>query len=202
MEYGYYETDNTELAMQIRELRGLVVETLQLLKTMQKAQNEFLGFYSLNLLNQTSNSGGDIGGESIGGIRGKREGGNKGGQKTQKNTTISEPIEHTDAWQIMEQAGALLSVYLNHVELERMQSKRAKEQAADVMRKLLQQGYTKQHILQAVTDANNSEFWRRQFRSLLKLTRKNADGVPYIDVFLALNQNAHKLPTKRARIIV
>ena len=114
----------------------------------------------------------------------------------------SECSEHTEAVEIMERAGVILSRYLNHVETERLNSKKAKEQAADVMRKLLKQGYTKQHILQAVTDATNNEFWRKQFRSLLKLSRKNADGVPYIDVFLALNQNAHKLPTKRARIIV
>jgi hypothetical protein len=88
------------------------------------------------------------------------------------------------------------------MELERMKSSNALKQSAGVMAKLLQAGYTNEHILQAVTDAANDQFWRKQFRSLLKLTRKNKDGVMYVDVFLALNQNNHKLPQQRKKIIV
>lgn len=92
--------------------------------------------------------------------------------------------------------------YLSGIELKRVQSAAGLRNAANEVAKLLKTGYTEAQIVQAVTDATNEPFWRKQFRSMLKLTRKNKDGVPYIDVFLALNQKNHKLPSNRPKIIV
>jgi hypothetical protein len=88
---------------------------------------------------------------------------------------------------------SLMAKNLNSLETERLYSKRATEVAIETYCKLLKLGYTEQLIAQSVQDACNDSFWSRQFRSYPKLLRKNKDGVFYIDVFLSLRQNSHKL---------
>lgn len=140
--------------------------------------------------------GGIIGGEKKGDIKGKKEGGKKGGERGDANdpdgvfTLIAKTCH-----------GFMLP-YLNEIEAKRLQGGPGMMAAAKEVRKLMKSGYTEAQIVQAVKDATNEPFWRPNFRSLLKLSRKNRDGTPYIDVFLALNQKHHKLPTNRPRIIV
>lgn len=162
--------------------------------TPKTAQNE--NFEGTFLKVQDGDLGGIIGGESIGGNRGKREGGKKGGERGDANdpdgvfTLIAKTCH-----------GFMLP-YLSEIEAKRLQGGPGMIAAAKEVRKLMKSGYTEAQIVQAVKDATNEPFWRPNFRSLLKLSRKNRDGTPYIDVFLALNQKHHKLPSNRPRIIV
>jgi len=210
MDTEYYTPDLTEISMQladlnrtVTELRGLIVSAFvnegSEWKTFSDGEKKFLGLHGF--------AGGIIGGEIRGDLKGRKEGGNKGGGKGEseppKNPQNCERILNAqDAEYLASKCTAVIARYLNPMELERMNSSNALKQSAGVMAKLLQAGYTNEHILQAVTDAANDPFWRKQFRSLLKLTRKNKDGVMYVDVFLALNQTNHKLPQQRKKIIV
>lgn len=148
------------------------------------------------LAEESGGLGGIIGGEIRGECEGREEGGKKGGGRgfedgPQKVSTL-----------IAEKCHLIMARYLSGIELKRVQSAAGLRNAANEVAKLLKTGYTEAQIVQAVTDATNEPFWRKQFRSMLKLTRKNKDGVPYIDVFLALNQKNHKLPSNRPKIIV
>ena len=153
-------------------------------------------FKDSDLSEETGGLGGIIGGESIGGLRGKREGGKKGGERG-----FQDDPEKVSTM-IAEKCHKIMLPYLSEHEVKRVQSAPGLRSAASEVRKLLKWGYTEAQIVQAVTDAANEPFWRTNFRSLLKLSRKNRDGTPYIDVFLALNQKHHKLPSNRPRIIV
>lgn len=153
-------------------------------------------FKDSDLSEEIGGLGGIIGGESIGGNRGNREGGNKGGERG-----FQDDPEKVSTM-IAEKCHKIMLPYLSEHEVKRVQSAPGLRSAASEVRKLLKWGYTEAQIVQAVTDAANEPFWRTNFRSLLKLSRRNRDGVPYIDVFLALNQRNHKLPTNRPRIIV
>lgn len=84
-------------------------------------------------------------------------------------------------------------MHLSEFEIERQISRENMQHSLATYDKLIRTGYTKELIEQAVQDAMNDAFWRLQFRSFRKLTRKNKDGVQYIDVFLALNRKQHKL---------
>jgi hypothetical protein len=210
MDTEYYTPDLTEISMQLAELNRTVTELRGLIvsafanegsewKIFLDGEKKFLGLHGF--------AGGIIGGEIRGDLKGRKEGGNKGGGKgvsePPKNPQNCERILNApDVEYLASKCTAVIARYLNPMELERMNSSNAMKQNAGVMAKLLQAGYTNEHILQAVTDAANDPFWRKQFRSLLKLTRKNKDGVMYIDVFLALNQTNHKLPQQRKKIIV
>lgn len=140
--------------------------------------------------------GGIIGGEIRGEYEGRKEGGKKGGERG----FLDDPEKVSTM--IAEKCHKIMLPYLSEHEVKRVQSAPGLRSAASEVRKLLKWGYTEAQIVQAVTDAANEPFWRTNFRSLLKLSRRNRDGVPYIDVFLALNQRNHKLPTNRPRIIV
>lgn len=176
-------------------LRGIErIETALQNHSQNSAQNEnFKGDFVRNL---KTGLGGDYRGGSDMGFKGKREGGEIRGGKGEKiapnevSTTVV-----TEALKIME-------CYLSEMEFSRANSATGRNAAAKEVQKLLNAGYSAAQVVQAVRDASNEPFWRKQFRSIAKLTRKNKDNVPYIDVFLALNQTKHKLPTNRPRIIV
>lgn len=63
--------------------------------------------------------------------------------------------------------------------------------------KLQELGYTDAQIRQAVYNATRDDFWRRNCRSISKLSTKTKAGDLCIDLFLSLNQQAHKMPTGR-----
>ena len=210
MDTEYYTPDLTEISMQLAELNRTVTELRGLIvsafvnegsewKTFSDGEKKILGLPGF--------AGGIIGGEIRGDIKGRKEGGKKGGGKGDELTSKSPKnceriLNAQDLDNLASKCTAVIARYLNPMELERMNSSNALKQNAGVMAKLLQAGYTNEHILQAVTDAANDPFWRKQFRSLLKLTRKNKDSVMYVDVFLALNQTNHKSPQQRKKIIV
>ena len=149
--------------------------------------------------------GGIIGGEEIGGIRGKEKGGNKGGGKgeiiSKKSPEKIVKNEHPEHAEFAKRLADLIGANLSPIENSRLQAKNVQIEYRKTIATLLKQGYTKDHILQAVTDATRDQFWCKQFRTLNKLNRKNKEGVLYIDIFLALRQKQHKLP-QRAKIIV
>lgn len=47
--------------------------------------------------------------------------------------------------------------------------------------------FTNKEIEKAVNAGRNSDFWNKQFLSLIKLRKKNKDDIKYINVFLNLN---------------
>lgn len=215
MGYGYNQPSNSDLFELLRSIRSevLTMQTelanirqfvnLSVLKNAEKtgSKNQFEGLLSISQSVKKVNAGGIIGGDKIGGIRGKEKGGKKGGEITHQNLGGETCHNVSDILETVQKLIALIARNCSELEAARLQSKTSMRQAQAMYLKLLKQGYTKQHIFQAVTDATSDDFWSRQFRSLLKLGRKDKDGVLYIDKFLALRQKSHKLP-QRARIIV
>lgn len=114
-------------------------------------------------------------------------------EQTAKIAKISKIENHTEYEEIIKNLYKRYFGHLSEFEISRQSSKEDMHHALQTYDKLIRAGYTKQLIEQAVQDATNDAFWRQQFRSFRKLTRKNKDGVQYIDVFLALKSKQHKL---------
>lgn len=109
---------------------------------------------------------------------------------------ITKKKKRAESEKYVETAKMLINKYfhtLSSFERERLMESQALKEASDAYAKLISLGYSHKLIEQAIQDARNDTFWSQQFRSLRKLTRKNKDGVLYVDIFLALKQNKHKL---------
>ena len=198
-------TDNefytmTDLALMLNGISRRLERLEQMLavpakiNTKKTTQNE--SFQANFLKFENGGLGGIIGGEKKGDCKGKKEGGKKGGERGAEFDP--DKVFHL----IAKTCHNFMLPYLSEIEAKRLKGGPGMVAAAKEVCKLIKLGYTEAQIVQAVKDATNEPFWRPNFRSLLKLSRKNRDGTPYIDVFLALNQKHHKLPTNRPRIIV
>ncbi len=86
---------------------------------------------------------------------------------------------------------------VSQLEKERLVSDTSTSNACIMYSKLVKLGYTDKAIHQAVYNATRDVFWSKQFRTLMKLHRKNKDEVYYIDVFLAINAKATKVNIPR-----
>lgn len=93
----------------------------------------------------------------------------------------------------VEKLSKLLLPNLSAVEQQRLMSDVGIYNACETYAKLLRMGYTDALIEQAVHNAVRDAFWAKQFRTLVKLLRKNRDDVFYIDVFLAMNMKSTKV---------
>jgi hypothetical protein len=66
----------------------------------------------------------------------------------------------------------------------RPKTEKAKNEWYDTLDKLIRiDGYTPEHIHDVIKRARMDDFWRQNFLSILKLRKKNKDGIPYFTVF-------------------
>lgn len=114
-------------------------------------------------------------------------------EQTVKIEKSSKTYKNEEYRQKIEKLYKQYFLHLSDIEIARQVANDNMQHSLAIYDKLIRSGYTHQLIEQAVRDATNDAFWRLQFRSFRKLTRKNKDGVQYIDVFLALNRKQHKL---------
>jgi hypothetical protein len=113
--------------------------------------------------------------------------------KTNKKSKVNKTNENAEYIPVVQKLYAEYFANLPALEYKKLTSPSSMNESADVYRKLLKHGYTADAIRQAVHSARRDAFWSQQFRSMRKLIRKNRDGVSYIDVFLAMNQQNHKM---------
>jgi uncharacterized protein YdaU (DUF1376 family) len=76
----------------------------------------------------------------------------------------------------------------------RPKTEKAKNEWYDTLDKLIRiDGYSPEHIHDVIKRARMDDFWRQNFLSILKLRKKNKDGIPYFTVFeKKLNNGAKK----------
>ena len=73
-----------------------------------------------------------------------------------------------------------------------------KQKWDDCVDKLIRiDGYTYDQIKDAIVFARCDSFWVENFQSILKLRKKNSDGIKYIDVFLSKANNQVKSNVRR-----
>lgn len=60
--------------------------------------------------------------------------------------------------------------------------------AAEIYHELKSKGYDKDKVKRAVLFAVNDQFWKANFRTPMKLLKKDKEGTLYIDLFLSLSQ--------------
>jgi uncharacterized protein YdaU (DUF1376 family) len=66
----------------------------------------------------------------------------------------------------------------------RPKTEKAKNEWYDTLDKLIRiDGYSPEHIHDVIKRARMDDFWRQNFLSILKLRKKNKDGIPYFTVF-------------------
>lgn len=186
----------TDLALMLNAIERRLERMEEMLKNHCEISGQNENFKETFLKVRNGGMGGIIGGVEIGGIRGKEKGGKKGGERGSENA----PCEVST--NVAKRCIEIMAAYVSEIEAQRLQSAPGFKSAVIEVQKLMKTGYSEREIVQAVKDAANEPFWRKNFRSMLKLSRKNKDGVMYIDLFLALNQKNHKLPTNRPKIIV
>ena len=186
----------TDLALMLNAIERRLERMEEILKNHCEISGQNENFKGDFVRNLETGLGGDYRGGSVRGYKGEREGGEKRGGKGAK--IVPNEVSTNVAKRCIE----IMAAYVSEIEAQRLQSAPGFKSAVIEVQKLMKTGYSEREIVQAVKDAANEPFWRKNFRSMLKLSRKNKDGVMYIDLFLALNQKNHKLPTNRPKIIV
>lgn len=123
-------------------------------------------------------------------------------QKTSKPSKSEIPtkkikVDNLENVEFVRKLNKMIEPQLHEIEKARLWNNRSYETSDQIIRTLKKQGYTEQVIQQAVYNATRDEFWCRQFRSIAKLSRKNRDGVMYVDIFIAINQKNTKISVPR-----
>ena len=75
----------------------------------------------------------------------------------------------------------------------RPKTENAKQEWCDTLEKLIRiDGYSPDHIHDVIKRTRMNDFWRTNFLSILKLRKKNRDGIPYFTVFEKILNNGTK----------
>lgn len=122
----------------------------------------------------------------------RADAGKKGGLKTQKfakaKGKANTESEYEDVIGIKDVNNILKELYKG-VEIFfdedcRPKTEKAKNEWYDTLDKLIRiDGYSPEHIHDVIKRARMDDFWRQNFLSILKLRKKNKDGIPYFTVF-------------------
>jgi len=137
--------------------------------------------------------GGIIGGESIGGLRGKREGGKKGGTFTDVESGKS---LKSFATEIHESVGKLNEMIFRHVDERQIAYLEQREQiihSCKALVKLHKLGYNDELIRQALFNAYRDSFWQDKIKHLKALANTSKNGALVVENLLKINANETKL---------
>jgi hypothetical protein len=148
-----------------------------------------------------SNLGGIIGGDKIGGLRGKEKGGNKGGgisddsgtPKPKRSEASLSDFNTTELASLEKLNEKLFGHLKDELQIDYLSTRQQKIHALKALRKLYKLGYSHAMIEQALFSAFRDEFWNDKIRHLKALANTMKNGELVIMNLLKKNQAQTKM---------
>lgn len=192
--FGASKMENYNTFEQIVRILEQIRDELKVMNLNQDAQKEKVAQKEKE---NNSNLGGIIGGESIGGIRGKREGGKKGGDlheaKPSKAKMNALSDFNADELALLEKLNQELFRHLDEQQIAYLSTREQKVHALKALRKLERLGYSEAFVEQALFNAFRDAFWNDKIRHLKALANTMKNGELVIMNLLKKNQAQTKI---------